>query len=421
MRRQGFSLVVGALALGLVAAAAAPVAQETAHLLDIDSPDPGYLHFPVRILDRSTREALTFDPAEGHPATITYSLTRDGVIRVRAVWRRDPRLVLRTLLDWTRQEFGPQSVTWDGRDASGNLVDNRGALITFEGDDPAHGEHAREDCHEPQLEIVATGVEATAELPRVAARIVRDTRFGRADGYTVRCYLDYELVDEARLDGATESFFLPCEAGRAIGGRLLIVNLEDGAGHVGVAGLRLAAAEPGATEGQRIFTERGCALCHDLETTTWREEGPGLAYLASRRPRDYVRGFIQHPRSLNRTAAMPEDPLSAEELGLLMAYLDTLERPPGETRRGRVVYRQEGCFDCHDVPGESGAMAGPHLIGIGQLRSRDYLAGVILRPGEFFPRTAMPPTLLSEVELEALIDYLRHELVLAPPESPGPG
>ncbi len=416
MRRQGFSLVVGALALGLVAAAAAPVAQETAHLLDIDSPDPGYLHFPVRILDRSTREALTFDPAEGHPATITYSLTRDGVIRVRAVWRRDPRLVLRTLLDWTRQEFGPHRLSWDGRDASGNPVDNRGALITFEGDDLAHREHARADCHEPRLEIAAAQGEGEIELSGVSVRIVRDTRFGRADGYTVRCYLDYELVDEARLDGGTESLLLPCEAGRAIGGRLLIVNLEDGAGHVGVAGLRLAAAEPGATEGQRIFTDRGCALCHDLETTTWREEGPGLAYLASRRPRDYVRGFIQHPRSLNRTAAMPEDPLSAEELGLLMAYLDTLERPRGRPRSGSAVYREEGCYDCHDVPGESGAMAGPYLVGIGRLRSSEYLEGVILTPGDYFPRTAMPPTLLSKAELGALIGYLQEELVPAAPE-----
>ncbi len=55
-------------------------------------------------------------------------------------------------------------------------------------------------------------------------------------------------------------------------------------------------------------------------------------------------------------------------------------------------------------------MAGPHLIGIGRLRSSEYLEGVILTPGDYFPRTAMPPTLLSELELDALVGYLQDEL-----------
>lgn len=414
MQRISGLLVVLLLSGGWASESVQTGGREASHLLEVHTPDKGYLHFPVRILDRSTREVLTFDPLRDPPATISYSLTRDGMVRIRAVWRRDPALVLRTVLDWTRQEFGPQRVSWDGRDASGNPVDNRSVLITFEGDDPLHRKHAAVNCREPRLEIASPGAATPlADLSQVHVRISGDTPFGRVDGRTLRCYLDYRLVGEVRIDGATQSFSLPCAAALTPGEHLLTLNLDDGAGHVGIAGLRFRSGEekPGVMAGRELFVKRGCGGCHDLESSAWSAEGPGLAHLASRRPPDFVRDVVQTPRAVNRTAAMPEDPLSEDELALMMAYLGSLERPPGPPRSGREIYRQEGCFDCHDVPSETGAMAGPHLVGIGELRSREYLEQVTLRPGEYFPRTAMPPTLLTRAELDALVSYLQDELV----------
>ncbi len=105
---------------------------------------------------------------------------------------------------------------------------------------------------------------------------------------------------------------------------------------------------------------------------------------------------------------MPKDPLSEAEVTVLVDYLASLKRPPGAAvRPGSTIYHDEGCADCHDTPGEFGSMPGPALAGIGRLRSDTYLEGVILNPGDWFPRTAMPPTVLESPELANLIAYLR--------------
>ncbi len=385
-------------------------AEETAELLEIDTPDKGYLHLPVRITDRSTAAALSFDPRRDEPARISYRLTRDGLIRIRVVWRPNPSLVLRTLLDWTHQGFGLHSVNWDGRDASGNLVDNRNSFISFEGDEPSHLAHPAEDCHELGIEILSSAAGTEPDLSGITARLTRATQLGRESGFSVRCYLDYALQGEARLEGGVESFALPCDPKLEPGDHLLTVNVEDGAGHVGVASLHFhyRKGKMARDRGRELFFEEQCHLCHDLDSTAWRESGPGLLHIGSRRPAEYLRRVIEAPRAVNRTSRMPEGSQTGEAVEALVEYLMSLQRPAAAARTGIAIYREEGCADCHETTGEFGAMAGPALQGIGRLRTVPYLEAVVLRPGESYPRTAMPPTRLPPQELANLLDYLRN-------------
>lgn len=210
-------------------------------LLHIDTPDKAYLNFPVRILSRSTREALTFDPQRGEPATISYRLTRDGDIRVRVCWRKDKTPVLRAILDWTHQEFGDHEVQWDGRDASGNLVDNTRCFIDILGDSPQHREHESGKCHELELKIVSpTEPEAAiGNLSEIRLELVGDPAYGGENGYELRTYVDYELAAKTELDGDVTAFSLPDVEGLARGQHLITINLDDRHDHVGVAGLRI--------------------------------------------------------------------------------------------------------------------------------------------------------------------------------------
>lgn len=201
--------------------------------------DRGYLAYPVKFMQRSTAEALSFDPATDPPATIRYKLTKTGRVRLRAVWRAERALVLRTLLDWTEQGFAVHEVTWDGRDASGNIVDNRGCYITFEEDSRLHGKHPKDSCRE--IELTAPG-----RMRSEAGQSFDDVRFEVAsggldppDGYRVRVYVDYEEVASCSLPAGERSFGLPDLPGLGAGSHLITINVDDGHDHVGVAGFRI--------------------------------------------------------------------------------------------------------------------------------------------------------------------------------------
>lgn len=413
--RRCHGLFLGALIPGLLigaasGGAAAPPEGEAAHLLEIDTPDPGYLHLPVRILDRSTHEASSFDPSRDEPAAIGYHLTRDGLIRLRVVWRHDERLVLRTLLDWTRQEFGRHEVRWDGRDASGHLVDNRACRIDFRGDDPAHLRHDPADCHElaVELEVPDPGLTIT-DLSQIRGRILRDTAFGRRDGFRLRAFVDGVLALESELPPGSDAFTLAALPAPAAGEHTVVVNVDDGRDHVGVASARIRYSQPPALResGRELFADKGCSVCHELTVADFNERGPGLLFIGSRRPVDYLRRVVADPRSLNRTSGMPREALTAAELDLLVSYLASLRREPGAGRSGRQVYFEEGCGDCHEAVDPAQPMRGPALGAMMRLRTAAYLEEVIVRPQEGFPGTAMPPLRIAEEELAALIDYLQ--------------
>jgi len=88
--------------------------------------DQGYLANALAIMDRQTYEAYSVDPSAGTPARIGYSVSKAGSVRIRIVRSSDRSIVLRTLQDWTSSRYGlSYRVLWDGKDASGNTLDNK--------------------------------------------------------------------------------------------------------------------------------------------------------------------------------------------------------------------------------------------------------------------------------------------------------
>jgi cytochrome c2 len=88
----------------------------------------------------------------------------------------------------------------------------------------------------------------------------------------------------------------------------------------------------------------------------------------------------------------------------------------GDPDRAPELFRRYGCGGCHSIPGIPGAdgQVGPTLS---DLMQRVYIGGVvsnspdqltqwIVSPQKFSPRTAMPPTGISEAEARDVVAYL---------------
>ncbi|MBI5410250.1 MAG: hypothetical protein HZA14_12885 [Nitrospirae bacterium] len=220
------------------------------HKIKINTPDTGYEPFPVYIINRSTYEALNFDPALGKPATISYKLTKAGTIRLRIARRDNPGLILLTLLDWTEQPFGEHKVQWDGRDASGNIIDNKKILIHFDAKDQAlggkHREHDKLNCGDPKL-IIKTNPETLrnikGNLELRASFSDGPDRIKWSSGCEVKYFIDYGLIKKEVFQKVQNEFSLVIDTSKlSAGEHLITVNISDMNDHVGTAGLRITVA-----------------------------------------------------------------------------------------------------------------------------------------------------------------------------------
>jgi hypothetical protein len=199
-------------------------------------------------MNRSTHEVMTFDPSHDKSATISYSLNKPGCIRIRLVHREQPDLLIRTLQDWTNQEFGKHELKWDGRDASGNIVDNKRIFVLFEAKDQGkgrqHHDHHEGLCRDPLLAIQALPdpckfVKGTLEIQ---TSVVGET-YNHPDeaGYEARYYIDYKLFKVEKFGKDIKNFIFKLDTKTLQNGdHLITVNIDDLHDHIGSAGLNIS-------------------------------------------------------------------------------------------------------------------------------------------------------------------------------------
>lgn len=118
-------------------------------------------------------------------------------------------------------------------------------------------------------------------------------------------------------------------------------------------------------EGFRVFIDKGCARCHAI----WGEGeavGPDLGKVKLEGSFLDLAGYVWNhfPYMQERMGGMRiEWPIfTSEDLSRLIAYLYTLEffDVSGNPERGRMLFRDKGCFDCHSLEGKGGKR-GPNL------------------------------------------------------------
>jgi hypothetical protein len=219
---------------------------ENLHKVEITTPDPGYEPFPVSIMNRSTYEVAEFDPHKGKPATISYSLNKAGCLRIRIVHRKQPTLVIRTLQDWTKQPFGKHELKWDGRDASGNIVDNKPLFVLFQAQDQItnrhHQNHDPRACRDSLVTVERIDISNEGQnFLEILATLQDNARdYKPASGGQIRYFLDYELIKTEKFGNGRAIFQAKLDfSGRSKGKHLVTVNVDDLQDHVASGGLQI--------------------------------------------------------------------------------------------------------------------------------------------------------------------------------------
>jgi mono/diheme cytochrome c family protein len=118
-----------------------------------------------------------------------------------------------------------------------------------------------------------------------------------------------------------------------------------------------------ASEGERLFTERGCRGCHGLKADehSVSPRVPHLAGIGSKVTPAWLDAWIKNPKAYNADSAMPKVELTDDERHAIVAFLVTLKRtdplPPApdlsqfKPADGKQLVKQYECYGCHSIPG----------------------------------------------------------------------
>ena len=123
---------------------------------------------------------------------------------------------------------------------------------------------------------------------------------------------------------------------------------------------RFHSDKPSVSSGAILYSELGCANCHDKVTNIPRRIGPTLQNLPKRVERNWVRKFLLEPHKASEGTTMPDvlgslpDAQRQKAAEDLLAWLSTLQTKQnfskprhGNAGNGKVLFESKGCAACH--------------------------------------------------------------------------
>ncbi len=190
---------------------------------------------------------------------------------------------------------------------------------------------------------------------------------------------------------------------------------------------------PSATEGRKLFEQKGCIGCHSIANRGGKI-GPALDDVSLRRSPDWIMRHFRDPQSVTPGSVMPKFGFSENQTRALTEFLLHLRDQqvslslPGmisPVERGREVFRKYGCIGCHGPEGKGGvpnpnaktAEQVPGLQHVADGYTKDELKILLLRgqkeiapldPHRPPPPLYMPPWrgVIQEGELDDLAAYV---------------
>jgi mono/diheme cytochrome c family protein len=138
-------------------------------------------------------------------------------------------------------------------------------------------------------------------------------------------------------------------------------------------GVERVYVQPGNPQrGEKLFSEKRCIQCHSIDGRGSRV-GPNLQATLKGSLMTIAGAMWNHgpkmwAKMAERGIAVPS--LTTEEMSDLTSYLYFLQfvDSPGVAARGRVVYQEKRCGNCHTLPGIGGTV-GPDLTAAEKLKT----------------------------------------------------
>jgi cytochrome c oxidase cbb3-type subunit III len=147
-----------------------------------------------------------------------------------------------------------------------------------------------------------------------------------------------------------------------------------------------ALGDPGA--GKELFVSN-CSRCHGLDATGG--EGPNIQGAPAKLGDEGVARAVKN--GVAGTGMPAFTGLSDRDIASILAYIRSLSRPApstvasrGDPAKGKAVYEEEKCGQCHIIHGLGGSF-GPELSEIGSIRTTDALRAALTSPGADLPKT----------------------------------
>lgn len=206
-----------------------------------------------------------------------------------------------------------------------------------------------------------------------------------------------------------------------------------------------------ASEGKKIFSDKGCSGCHSVVgpekfipvNERSKLKGPSLWYAGSKFNQGYLAKWLAKPSPFRgviygtmKRGKTPHPSLSLDDARKVGPYLESLrdsDMPEGiipqwkkiphrVLRRARILFqKKQPCYACHRVkirktvyrqPIQLGGFSGPHLIDAGHRLRPDFIVAFLKNPKRYNPNGRMPSygdkafTRLVEEDLVALAAYI---------------
>lgn len=166
-----------------------------------------------------------------------------------------------------------------------------------------------------------------------------------------------------------------------------------------------AAFATGASKGQELFDNNGCASCHSiLDDSTI--VGPSLMGITAKKDSQYLKDAIINP---DKDIAEGFSPgimgavtMSDEDISELYSYITT-----AAVAKGAGIVEANGCVGCHTTDGTPSA--GPSFKGMGTLDDA-YIRDAILTPNKDIAEgysPIMPATEMSDEDIAEVTKYLK--------------
>ena len=119
---------------------------------------------------------------------------------------------------------------------------------------------------------------------------------------------------------------------------------------------------PSASEGQRLFQQKGCIGCHSIGGQGGKI-GPALDDVGLRRQPEWMIQHFRDPQTVSSGTVMPRFGFTETEARALTDFLVHLRDQKvalslpslmGPVERGREVFRKYGCAGCHGADAKGG-------------------------------------------------------------------